>query len=152
METHLEAIAIQLFCPDRIILICVYFSPSVNKKAAVKYMEKLLYDATDVSDKVVIVGDFNEDLFGDGNDKSVSNFLGNSGFKQHVFKATTDYGSLLDHVYSRWIKDVGIDVLDTYYSDHDRVFCFLSHKFGMSEFLKSISSRSFATQFAYRQM
>ena len=87
-------------------------------------MEKLLYDATDVGDKVVIVGDFNEDLFGDGNDKSVSNFLGNSGFKQHVFKASTDYGSLLDHVYSRQIKDVGIDVLDTYYSDHDRVFCF----------------------------
>ena len=62
LETHLEAIAIQLFCPDRIILICVYLSPSVNKKAAVKCMEKLLYDATDVSDKVVIVGDFNEDI------------------------------------------------------------------------------------------
>ena len=124
-QTGLEAIAIELYCPDRIVLICVYLSPSVNKKAAVKCMEKLLRDASDLSDKVIIVGDFNEDLLSDGNDKVVSNCLGNCGFKQHVFKATTDYGSLLDHVYSRKIKDIGIDVLDTYYSDHDRVFCFL---------------------------
>ena len=46
------------------------------------------------------------------------------GFQQHVTCSTTDYGSLLDHVYSRRIDDFGVDVVDTYYSDHDRVFCF----------------------------
>ena len=103
---------------------CLYLSPSVNKKAAVKCMKKLLRDVSDLGDKVVIVGDFNEDLLSDESDKSVSNCLGNCGFKQHVYKATTDYGSLLDHIYTRRVNDVGVDVLDTYYSDHDRVFCF----------------------------
>ena len=123
-ESHLEAIAIELYCPDRIVLICMYLSPSVNKKAAVKCIEKLLCDVSDLDDKVIIVGDFNEDLLSDTGDKSILNCLQNCGFKQHVYKATTDYGSLLDHVYTRKVKDVGIDVLDTYYSDHDRVFCF----------------------------
>ena len=124
MESHLEAIAIELYCPDRIVLICLYLSPSVNKKAAVKCVQKLLNDVSDLGDKVVVVGDFNEDLLSDASDKSVFNFFGNCGFKQHVYKATTDYGSLLDHVYTRGVKDVGVEVLDTYYSDHDRVFCF----------------------------
>ena len=124
LESHLEAIAIELYCPDRVVVVCIYLSPSVNKKAAVKCVNKLLYDVADLGDKVVIVGDFNEDLLSDGCDKSVYNCLQNCGFKQHVYKATTDYGSLLDHVYTRRFKDVGIDVLDTYYSDHDKVFCF----------------------------
>ena len=124
MESHLEGIAIELYCPERMVLICLYLSPSVNKKAAVKCVQKLLYDVSDLGDKVVVVGDFNEDLLSDASDKSVFNFLGNCGFKQHVYKATTDYGSLLDHVYTRGVKDVGVEVLDTYYSDHDRVFSF----------------------------
>ena len=124
MESHLEAVAIELYCPDRVVLICLYLSPSVNKKAAVKCVRKLLYDVSDLGDKVVVIGDFNEDLLSDASDKSVFNFFGNCGFKQHVYKATTDYGSLLDHLYTRGVKDVGVEVLDTYYSDHDRVFSF----------------------------
>ena len=124
MESHLEAVAIELYCPDQVVLICLYLSPSVNKKAAVKCVRKLLYDVSDLGDKVVVIGDFNEDLLSDASDKSVFNFFGNCGFKQHVYKATTDYGSLLDHLYTRGVKDVGVEVLDTYYSDHDRVFSF----------------------------
>ena len=41
-----------------------------------------------------------------------------------MYKATTDYDSLLDHLYTRGVKDAGVEVLDTYYSDHDRVFSF----------------------------
>ena len=125
LDTILEVIAIELYCPYRVVLVCMYLSPSVNKKVAVKCVKKLLCDTSDLSDQVVIVGDFNEDLLSDAGDKSVFNCLQNCGFKQHVYKATTDYGSLLDHVYTRKIKEVGIDVVDTYYSDHDKVFCFL---------------------------
>ena len=124
-QSHLEAIAVEVYCPDKVVLLCAYLSPSVNKKAAVKCVEKLLDDATDLSDKVIFVGDFNEDLLSDGVDRSVFNCLGNCGFKQHVKKATTDYGSLLDHVYTRRCRNVGVDVVDTYYSDHDKVLCFI---------------------------
>ena len=48
----------------------------------------------------------------------------NIGFKQHVTKPTTDFGSALDHVYSCGINDIVVDIQDTYYTDHDRVFYF----------------------------
>ena len=38
---------------------------------------------------------------------------------------TTDYGSLLDHIYTKGIQDIQVDVQDAYYSDHDKIFCCL---------------------------
>ena len=45
------------------------------------------------------------------------------GFFQLVTKPTTDYVTTLDHVYYNGNKTMAIiDVVDTYYSDHDKVF------------------------------
>ena len=56
-------------------------------------------------------------------------------YTQIVTKPTTDQGSLLDHVY---INEVNIchtvDILDTYYSDHDAVLltlCFCCLQVGL---------------------
>ena len=50
------------------------------------------------------------------------------GFSQLVSQPTTDSGSLLDYIYlnrrgHNETNEVITDVRDTYYSDHDAVFC-----------------------------
>ena len=40
--------------------------------------------------------------------------------------ATTDYGSLLDHVYICGDIKANIDVVDTYYSDHNMLYITLN--------------------------
>ena len=47
-----------------------------------------------------------------------------NGIYSEVVKSTTDYGSLLDHIYCKNLSNVLVDVQDTYYSDHDKVFAF----------------------------
>ena len=102
----------------------MYISPSLSKNAVIEEIRKFLNDVTYNIDKVIVVGDFNEDLLEGQDGKVICNGSFRLGFKQHVSKPTTDYGSLLDHVYSRRINDIVVDIADTYYSDHDRVFCF----------------------------
>ena len=43
---------------------------------------------------------------------------------QLVQNATTDRGTLIDHLYfSKQCDDVLVQVRDVYYSDHDAVYC-----------------------------
>jgi len=49
--------------------------------------------------------------------------MSSRGFTQLVQVATTDAGSLLDHIYFNHATDAtSIDVIDTYYSDHDATY------------------------------
>ena len=121
----LEVVGIEVFCPDRTIILCIYIPPSVSKVAAVFHLRKIIEKLLENTCRIVVVGDFNEDLLISNGSKLIKSCFDSLGFDQHVKQATTDYGSILDHVYSRSVYDVGIDVQDTYYSDHDRVFCFL---------------------------
>jgi len=43
------------------------------------------------------------------------------GFQQHVKGPTTNYGSLLEHVYVNKAAVPVVDIVDTNYSDHDSV-------------------------------
>ena len=46
------------------------------------------------------------------------------GFTQLVQSPTTDRGTIIDHVYyNRTGNDVIVQVHDTYYSDHDTIYC-----------------------------
>ena len=103
---------------------CTYIPPGVSKVAAKYHIEKLIGNVLHGTDRVIVLGDFNEDILFDQEGKLIYECFMQMGFQQHVTCSTTDYGSLLDHVYSRRIDDFGVDVVDTYYSDHDRVFCF----------------------------
>ena len=124
-NSNVEAIAVEVYCPNKVVVICIYISPSLSKYFSSDGIKKFINDVTLKTDKVIVVGDFNENLFEVQDRKVISECFLNIGFIQHVTKPTTDYGSALDHVYSRGISDIVIDIQDTYYSDHDRVFCFL---------------------------
>ena len=124
VESQLELVAVEVYCPDKVIIICVYIPPSVNKIAAGRQMESLLKQIGHSSDKIIVVGDFNEDLIDGKDNKVVNKFFTEMGFSQEVVKATTDYGSLLDHIYCKNLPSVLVDVQDTYYTDHDKVFVF----------------------------
>ena len=123
-NSDLEAIAVDVYCPNKVVIICMYISPSLSKNGVTEEIRKFLNDVTYNTDKVIVVGDFNEDLLEGQDGKVICDSFFRIGFKQHVSKPTTDYGSILDHVYSRRINDIVVDIADTYYSDHDRVFCF----------------------------
>ena len=66
----------------------------------------------------VIVGDFNFDLLECPNHK-ILDVMKEFGFIQQVQGPTTDYGTLLDHVYINRETTAEVKIHDIYYSDHD---------------------------------
>ena len=77
----------------------------------------------------VILGDFNDNI--SGLLSFMTNFLSACGFTQLVKSPTTDSGSLLDHIYyNRPATSPTVDVVDTYYSDHDATFISIPKNFG----------------------
>ena len=124
IDSQLEVVGVEVYCPSKVVILCLYIPPSVSKIAAVYHIHHLINSVLHKTDRVVVAGDFNEDILFDQEGKVIHESFVKMGFQQHVTCSTTDYGSLLDHVYSLNIEDIGIDVVDTYYSDHDRVFCF----------------------------
>ena len=73
----------------------------------------------DISDMMTIIcGDFNYDLF---LDKTVEDYVLKSyNIKQVIDEVTTDYGTLLDHMYTNIPTEdiLCVGALETYYSDH----------------------------------
>ena len=124
IDSQLEVVGVEVYCPNKVVVLCTYIPPGVSKVAARYHIEKLIGNVLHETDRVIVLGDFNEDILFDQEGKLIHECFMQMGFHQHVTCSTTDYGSLLDHVYTRRIDDIGIDVVDTYYSDHDRVFCF----------------------------
>lgn len=73
----------------------------------------------------VILGDFNEDVLHREN-CALQSFMSVAGSTLLVKLPTTVQGTLLDHVYYRFpwpSSNVRVEVQDTYYSDHDTVYC-----------------------------
>ena len=124
INSQLEVVGEEVYCPSKVVILCLYIPPSVSKIAAVYHLCQLIKSVLHESDRVIVLCNFNEDILLNQEGKVIHESVVKMGFKQHVTCSTTDYGSLLDHVYSHRIDDVGIDVVDTYYSDHDQVFCF----------------------------
>ena len=76
----------------------------------------------------IIVGDFNEDLLSRSTSSRILQLMSSRGFSQLVQVPTTDSGSLLDHIYYNGItEDAVVDVIDTYYSDHDATYLSLPY-------------------------
>ena len=70
----------------------------------------------------IIVDDFNEDI-SRSNSSRLLQLITSRGFSQLVQVPTTDSGSLLDHIYFNGIiENSVVDVMDTYYSDHDATY------------------------------
>uniref|UniRef100_A0A0L8I499 Endonuclease/exonuclease/phosphatase domain-containing protein n=1 Tax=Octopus bimaculoides TaxID=37653 RepID=A0A0L8I499_OCTBM len=68
----------------------------------------------------IVLGDFNVDLLDSPNHETLTT-MNQFGFDQLVQKGTTDYGSLIDHVYVNQDQRPQVTVTDCYFYDHDVV-------------------------------
>ena len=124
----IEAISVSLAlsCVNRSIQIAlVYRSPSVSQTSLITVLTILLRHVTLCTIPCVIAGDFNEDLLHNPN-SSILRLMSSYGFTQLVMSPTTSQGTLIDHVYYRnqcTNSSIVVQVQDTYYSDHDAVYC-----------------------------
>ena len=111
---------------------CVIFDvPEINIIAAVLYrpnfyqikdfranLELLISEMNSRKGGKIIMGDFNENVF---KSTTILQLFQKYGYKQIVTTATTDEGTLIDHVYVKGIS-VDIDVIPTYYSHHNALY------------------------------
>ena len=104
----------------------VYRSPSVPQATLITLLRRLLAHLTQSTTPSIVVGDFNEDLLHNPNSALVR-LMESSGFTQLVKCPTTPQGTMIDHAY---YKDTSctamssiVNVQDTYYSDHDTLYC-----------------------------
>lgn len=67
-----------------------------------------------------VLGDFNIDLI-ESPHHQILTILEEFGFAREVGVPTTDYCTLLDHVYVNSQECVQVEVLDMHFSDHDTV-------------------------------
>ena len=104
-------------------LALLYRSPSVSLATLTTVLHRLLRHLSLSNTPCVILGDFNEDVLHQQN-STLQSFMSDSGFTLLVKSPTTDQGSLIDHVYYRNpSRNITAEVQDTYYSDHDTVYC-----------------------------
>jgi exonuclease III len=103
------------------------YNPPTSKQDFIQQTQFLL-DAANVKDiPTIIVGDFNEDLLTKPSN-SLTALLESYNFTQKITEPTTDYGSLLDHIYHNMaLTEEHYEVVDMYYSDHDAIFMALKH-------------------------
>ena len=52
---------------------------------------------------------------------TIGKLLEQHGYSQHVHTATTEKGTLIDHVYCKDAGDVTVEVVPTYFSFHEAI-------------------------------
>ena len=104
-------------------IVLVYRSPSVPLQTLITFLSQVLDRVSVFSIPSVVLGDFNENVLS-GSDSQLIDLMSSYGYSQLVQSPTTAQGTLLDHVYCNNSSIViSVQVQDTYYSDHDTVFC-----------------------------
>ena len=124
-----EAVATSLTLPNinQLQVLLLYRSPSMPSQALAVMLSRMLAYASATNIPTIILGDFNENLLSQSNTNVVS-LMSNNGYTQLVRSPTTDNGTLIDHVYyNRPSSDIIVQVHDTYYSDHDSIYCSIAH-------------------------
>ena len=125
VNNGIEAVSatLQILGASSIQIALVYRSPSVPQQTFTALLTRLLRHVSMCSTPCVILGDFNCDLLNNQN-SAVSTLMHNFSFRQLVMVPTTAQGTLIDHVYYSGVPDSAVVyVQDTYYSDHDTVYC-----------------------------
>ena len=125
----IEAVSASVQLPNasNMQIAAVYRSPSVSQTTLIALLSRLLTHVSMCNTPCVIVGDFNEDALHHQNSALLS-LMSIYSFKQLVKSPTTAQGTLIDHVYYRnpctnVSSNAILQVQDTYYSDHDTVYC-----------------------------
>ncbi|XP_061749313.1 uncharacterized protein LOC133547832 [Nerophis ophidion] len=119
-DLNLECL-VCLFAKENILMAVIYRPPCYPNSLFKSNLVKLLDWANPICNTIVIMGDFNEDLL---KHSSISKLMGQNGFSQHVTQATTEHGTLIDHVYVKTTQyAVDCAVVSTYFSDHEAILC-----------------------------
>lgn len=109
-----------------ILMAVIYRPPCYPILLFKQYLGKLLDWLNPISNTIVVMGDFNEDIL---KRPSICKFMGEKGYNQHVTQETTEKGTLIDHVYVKTTQyDVECSVMSTYFSDHEAIWCGLRVK------------------------
>ena len=112
-------------------IISVYRRPGVSTSTLKTELQKIISQLNQsVSDepnechKTIIMGDFNVDWLKESTPSMMGDIL--PAYRQLITTVTTDYGSILDHVYTD-IPPSSITAFTTesYYSDHKPIVCVL---------------------------
>ena len=104
-------------------IVAVYRSPNVSLQALTTTILTVLNYLSTADMPTLILGDFNDNILGQSN-SSVVSLMSSHGYTQLVTSPTTSRATLIDHVYyNRPTSNVIVEVHDTYYSDHDTVYC-----------------------------
>ncbi|XP_073671989.1 uncharacterized protein [Paramisgurnus dabryanus] len=96
----------------------VYRPPSYNMDMFRQNLTNLIDQINSLQGGKIILGDFNENL---ANKSTIHDVMKDYGFTQVVEKATTEYGTLIDHVYMKDIDldKINVDIMPTYFSCHE---------------------------------
>ena len=106
----------------RMCIIAVYRRPQQHLATFLSLIGDYLANLPQIVPTIIIVGDFNEDI-SRSNSSRLLQLMISRGFSQLVQVPTTHSGSLLDHIYFNGIiENSFVDVIDTYYSDHDATY------------------------------
>ena len=109
----------------KMLITVVYRSPRILQATLITILHRLLRHVSMSNLPCIILGDFNEDILRHQNSALLS-LMSNFNFTQLVQSPTTAQGTLIDHVYYRnptLSSYTIVEVQDTYYSDHDTVYC-----------------------------
>ncbi|XP_053179094.1 uncharacterized protein LOC128362380 [Scomber japonicus] len=99
----------------------IYRPPSYPMSLFKEHLGKLLDWLHPKSNNIAVMGDFNDDLL---KSSSVCKLLTDKGFVQLVTQATTEQGTLIDHVYVNTSDyEVECEVVPAYFSDHEAIVC-----------------------------
>ena len=105
-------------------IVVLYRSPTVPLQALTTMLSTTLLPYVSTANvPTIILGDFNEDILSQPNSNIVS-LMSNHGYTQLVTSPTTSKATLIDHIYYNGpASSTVVEVHDTYYSDHDAVYC-----------------------------
>ncbi|XP_029957163.1 uncharacterized protein LOC115395673 [Salarias fasciatus] len=104
-----------------IVMAVIYRPPRYPNSLFKQNLQRLLRWLNPISDTIVVMGDFNENIL---TGSSICKLMGSKGFDQLVTQASTEKGTLIDHVYVRSRQfDVECAVMPTYFSDHEGILC-----------------------------
>ena len=90
-DLNLECL-VCLFPKFSLVMALIYRPPCYSKSLFLPNLGMLLDYLNAISDTIVVMGDFNEDLV---KKSSISKFMGEKGFRQHVTQETTEKGTCL---------------------------------------------------------
>ena len=105
----------------RMCIMAVYRHPNQPLTTFLPLLNQYISNISQIM-PTVILRDFNDNLLSPS-PSPLLQLMSSRRFSQLVQVPTTDSGSLLDHIYYNGTADYAlIDVVDTYYSDHDATY------------------------------